>query len=276
MNKKTLIIGIAAILLLSGAAYYYSTINDEFKSSCVKFIDTHLLGKSNDVILKKVPIEIYAIADGTGSRYLNYAIPELNTEFIEITLDKMYHKDGGRFWLSYIDRNSKNNKVLYFNVPSILETEMPKRKNGETSFSFTSRLKDWESKKGNFRKDSITLFNNYILEKNIFLDNCKKELRKVYTKGTPDNQWTDIIGSLNSAVATLSQFSVKNSKKFVVCFSDMEQDAPYLKPTPVLTEIPRDIAVLAVNPMQGSSKKIIENILEIEHTSRLYEIMFNN
>jgi len=276
MKTKKFLIGIVALLILSGAGYYYSTVTVEFKESCVLFFNRHLLGKSNEIVQLKVPVEVYAIADGTGSRYINYAIPELNTGFIENILENMYNHDGGKFWLSYIDRDSKNNQVLYINVKPRLGTEKPKRKNGETSFAYSSRLKDWKNNLEVFRKDSASHFNDYTTKMNLFIKEAEILLKKVYTKGTSDNQWTDAIGSINSAVATLSQSDIENSKKYIVCFSDMEQDAPYLNPAPVLNEIPNSINVLAVNPMQGSSKKITESILEIEHTDRLYEILFNN
>lgn len=276
MKSKAVIIVIIALLVILVGGYYYSTINPDFKEKSTEIIGKHVLGKSDEVVEDKIEKEIYAIADGTGSRYINYAIPELEVGFIENVLNEMYDHDGGKFWLSYIDRDSKNNQVLYIKVEPRKRSTKPTRKNGETSFSYSSRLKDWSSKIDEYKQDSIDHYHRFIEERDKFVTQSKSLLHRVYKKGTSDNQWTDAVGSLNSAISTVSQSINPSSEKYIVCFSDMEQDAPYLSPKPELKGIPSDIRVLAVNPMQGSSSMIVENILEIEHTDRLFEIMFND
>jgi hypothetical protein len=275
MNTKFIIIGIVTLLILSAGGYYYSSVNTEFKEKSTAFIGKHILGETEEIVESKIEKEVYAIADGTGSRYLNYAIPELDTEFIRNVLDAMYNQDGGKFWLSYIDRDSKNNQVLYIRIEPRKKTTKPVRKDGETSFDYSNRVQDWEQNIPEYRKDSINHLNHFITERDKFIIQAFVQLKKVYTKGTSDNQWTDAIGSLNAAVSTVSQSDNVTSEKYIVCFSDMEQDAPYLSPKPVLNGIPSNIRVLAVNPVQGSSRMIADNILEIEHTDRLFEIMFN-
>lgn len=276
MKTKAIVIGIVSLLILVAGGYYYSTVNAEFKEKSTAFIGKHILGETEEIVEAKIEKEVYAIADGTGSRYLNYAIPELDTVFIRNVLDAMYNHDGGKFWLSYIDRDSKNNQVLYIRIEPRKKTTKPVRKDGETSFSYSNRLKEWEQKVPEYRQDSARHLNQFIAERDKFINKALAMLKKVYTKGTSDNQWTDAVGSLNAAVSAVSQSTNDMSEKYIVCFSDMEQDAPYLSPKPVLNGIPSNIRVLAVNPVQGSSRMIADNILEIEHTDRLFEIMFNH
>lgn len=276
MKIKVIVIGIVSLLILVAGGYYYSTVNAEFKEKSTAFIGKHILGETEEIVEPKIVKEVYAIADGTGSRYLNYAIPELDTVFIRNALNAMYNQDGGKFWLSYIDRDSKNNNVLYIRIEPQKRTTKPVRKDGETSFSYSNRVKEWEQKIPEYRQDSIKHLNHFITGRDKFIKQSVVLLKKVYTKGTSDNQWTDAIGSINAAVSTVSQSTNDTSEKYIVCFSDMEQDAPYLSPKPVLNRIPSNIRVLAVNPVQGSSRMIAENILEIEHTDRLLEIMFKH
>ncbi len=274
MKTKTNVILIVSLLILTVGGYYYSTVNAEFKEKSTAFIGKHILGEAEEIVETKIEKEVYAIADGTGSRF-KLAIPELDTVFIRNVLDAMYNQDGGKFWLSYIDRDSKNNQVLYIRIEPRKTTTKPVRKDGETSFDYSNRVQTWEQKIPLYRKDSINHLKQFINERDKFIKQAFVQLKKVYTKGTSDNQWTDAIGSLNAAVSTVSQSDNDTSEKYIVCFSDMEQDAPYLNPKPVLNGIPSNIRVLAVNPVQGSSRMITDNILEIEHTDRLFEIMFN-
>jgi hypothetical protein len=276
MKTKAIVIGIISLLILVAGGYYYSTVNAEFKEKSTAFIGKHILGETAEIVEPKIEKEIYAIADGTGSRYLNYAIPELDTLFIKNVLNAMYNQDGGKFWLSYIDRDSKNNQVLYIRIEPVKKTLKPVRKDGETSFSFSNRLKEWEQKIPGYRQDSARHLNQFIAERDKFINQALVMLKKVYTKGTSDNEWTDVVGSLNAAVSTVSRSASDTSESYIVCFSDMEQDAPYLSPKSVLNGIPSNIQVLAVNPVQGSSRMIADNILEIEHSDRLFEIMFNH
>lgn len=275
MKTKAIVIGAVSLLILVAGGYYYSTVNAVFKEKSIAFINEHLLGKTEEPVKTQVEKEVYVIADGTGSRYQNYAIPELDTLFIRKVLDAMYDHDGGRFWLSYIDQDSKNNQVLYIKVDMRKKTTKPVRIEGETSFAYSNRKKNWELGIPQLKLDSIRHLNQFISQRDRFITQANEMLKKVYTKGTSDNLWTDATGSLNAAVSTVSQSNNDTSEIYIVCFSDMEQDTPYLSPKSVLNEIPFNIKVFAVNPVKGSSRMIADNILEIEHTDRLFEIMFN-
>jgi hypothetical protein len=122
--------------------------------------------------------------------------------------------------------------------------------------------------------DSIAIAKKYALQKAEFLKGSEELLRTtVYVKSS-DNQWTDIIGILNASFVTLQNDRETQAKKYVVGFSDYIQDAPYLKITK-LDSIPQDIQLVAVNPVQNSSKKITDSLIEFEHPARVIETMFN-
>ncbi len=254
--------------------YVWTILDESEKKIAVDLVNENFLGKTEEIIVANEPLNIFLIADGTGSRYTKYAIPELDSTFIANVIKKVHMKDGGKVWLTHVDNVSKNNSVYYLPVDPILEHSVPIRKNGETSFAFSSRLANWKNQRSNFSKDSLANEIEFFKSTDQFIQKCQKLLGKVYTKGTPENQWTDIIGILNSAITTLEQLDHNDGRKIIVCFSDMEQDAPYLKPEPVLRDIPVDITILVVNPALGSSKKVTDQVIEIEHTSRVYELCF--
>jgi hypothetical protein len=274
MKSRSIIIGIVTLLLLVGGGYYYSTVNPDFKAKSASLIQKHILGETEEFIENVVTKNIYAIADGTASRYLDYAIPELDVRFITTTLNSLYDGDGGKFWLSYIDRDSKNNEVLYLKVEARKTRRAPAREAGETSFAYSNRLQEWNSRSDLFQQDSIQHLNQFIQDREEFLGKASTLLQRVYTKGSADNQWTDAIGSLNSAISAISQGWNTGSEKYVVCFSDMEQSVPNPGSFPKLNEIPSGVQVLALNPVPGSSKMISADIQEIEHPDRLSEIIF--
>lgn len=270
MNR--VIITIAVVLLLAGTGVYFT--NDSAK----KLINQNILGifPPEDPETPTPEIWIYNIADGTGSTYVNYAIPRVTTDFISAILDQMYAQTGGRYWLSYTDRDSRNNQVLYLPVPKqIRKAEKPIRKPGETSFDFTKRIKAWEAVTINFEADSIEDLRTYQDAKTTFLVECEALLsNKVYVKST-DNQGTDLISILNASLQTLTtENTTMPVEKYVVCFSDMQQDAPHLNPKPQLGSLPSEVRLMAVNPVQGSSNKVTDQLLEIEHPNRVLEIIF--
>jgi hypothetical protein len=269
--KKTITIIVTIVLIgLVTAAYLMHPTAQEL-------VDKYVLGKEEP--LPPAPIEperwVYVLADGTGSTYGTYAIPKVSAQWLAKVLDEMYHVSGGRLYLSHIDKDSRNNEVLYVSVPKqIVPITKPQRRSGEISFEFTKRLKEWESLVLNMQADSIAIAKKYALQKAEFLKGSEELLRTtVYVKSS-DNQWTDIIGILNASFVTLQNDRETQAKKYVVGFSDYIQDAPYLKITK-LDSIPQDIQLVAVNPVQNSSKKITDSLIEFEHPARVIETMFN-
>lgn len=111
MRTRTNVIGIVTLLVIAAGCYYYSTVNAQFKKKSTALISKHILGEGEEIIEPKVEKEVYVLVKGTGIRYLNYAIPEIDTAFIRDALNAMYEEDGGKFWLSYIDRNGKSPRI---------------------------------------------------------------------------------------------------------------------------------------------------------------------
>lgn len=272
MSNRIWIIGLIVIIILA-AGYVYLE-----KPELAKSITSLIIEEPKPEIKKIVTkTDVALIADPTGSTYQNYAIPQIDTNFISNLADIIYQTGGGCVWLSYIDNDSKNNSVLYFPVSSPLyKDRKPERNSGETYYEYDRRIKKYATDTKYFTEDSLKNFYNYLLQKEKFLKSCDDLLSRLYVKNSPANQWSDVIGSLNAAFYTLETIRDSSVNKYLVCFSDLQQDTPHLNPSPVLHNIPGDIKFLAVNPVPGSSKMVTQNVIEIDNPERVLEYISNN
>ncbi len=271
MKRKSITLIIMGVALTIGI-YLYLTNND-FKN----FISKKIIGEKKKI--EQISTEIYLLADGTYSVNLDYAIPKLNKEFINNICDSVHYHGGGKVWLSYIDRNSKNNKCLYFSISPVSHRELrPEGKGGESSFELSDMIKKWEKRIENFSEDSLKYENLYDKNKNEFIEKSNNLLENTVYVKSPENKNTDAIGSLTNAFSTLeNNHSDKNKiKKYIVVFSDLEQDAPDLPKESNEIEKPVDVSILMVNPNPGKSNKCIEDVSEIETPERIFENIFNN
>ena len=282
MNSKikTTAIAIIAIALLGTGGYFYFT-NGAFKAATNEFVANNISGKDLPPATVKPVYQnwLYFIADGTGDCYIKYAIPKIELEYLGRAADSIHKNNGGRLWLSYFDNDSKNNLCVYLFVPgSITRLAKPEPVSGETSFEASDKMKAWKEKTANFLRDSLVNEAHYQKEKGKFLKECEAVLtQKVYVRELKENLWSDIIGGLNSSFKTFKAITDSTpAHKYVIAFSDLQNDAPYLNPKPKLDNIPDGVKLIVVNPAPGSSKKCTQNVIELEAPDRVYETIFNN
>ncbi|QQS30000.1 MAG: hypothetical protein IPM47_03345 [Sphingobacteriales bacterium] len=263
---------IIAILTLLGVATGFYFLNSTGK----QVIDRYIIG----VVIPPpaTPIEpekiIYVLADGTGSTKSPHNIPQVTIDWIEKVLDTMYVTSGGKFYISHVDNDSRNNEVLYISVPSqVLVPLKPERENGEISFEYSKRLRDWENSLDAVKKDSDKTAIQFKKAKVAFLADCSELLNnKVYVK-SKNNLSTDIIGILNAAFITLQNNQNNEGKKYVVGFSDFIQAAPNINIK--LNSSFEGVQIIAVNPVQNSSKKMVtDKLIQLEHPNRVIETIF--
>jgi hypothetical protein len=278
-KNKTIAIIIIVIIVLAGGYSYFTNAN--FKNSANEFVANNITGKESPPAVVKTVYQhwIYFIADGTGDCYIKYSIPVLGVDHLTRAADSIHKHNGGKLWLSYFDNDSKNNLCVYLSVPSsLVKQAKPEVISGETSFEASDKLKAWEAKTANFSNDSLANEAHYQKQKEKFLKECELVLtQKVYVKGLKENLWSDIIGGLNSSFRTFNAISDKTpAYKYVVAFSDLQNDAPYLKPKPHLENMPDGVKLIAVNPAPGSSKKCTHDVIELEAPERVYETIFNH
>lgn len=271
MNLKNTIITATVVSGLLLGYYVYSK-NTVFKD----FIDENIIGKKLETVV--IPEKwVYLIADGTGSGFIDYRIPKIETDFIDRLCDSV-RKTGGKVWLNFIDKNSKNNTCLYFQIlkNSNLETE-PVRRNGESPYSYEERVTKWKTSIDKMKSDSVKSEEIYYKRKTDFINKCDDLLRKqVYIGNSINNKQSDVIGLLNAAFKSFGVGLKETSNKYIVAFSDLQQDTPDLNPLPELDAIPEGLNIMMINPVPGSSNKCIDEITEIESSDRALEIIFKD
>lgn len=273
-------IAIIVIAIASTGSYFYFT-NSKFKNAANQFVENNITGK--DVVSPAANIrylnDVYYVADGTGSGYTQYLVPKIEIAHLNRMADSIHWHGGGRLWLGYVDNDSKNNQCIYLLIPGIITKEPgPSVVSGETSFEADDKKKAWEKRTSNFAQDSATLESAYQKAKAKFLGDCDLLLtKKIYIPGSAQNQWSDVIGSLNASFKTFKTISdTIPAHKYVVAFSDLQHDAPRLKPAGKLDSMPNGLKLIAVNPSPGSSKKCTQQVIELEAPERVFEIIFNN
>ncbi|MBL0335658.1 MAG: hypothetical protein IPP73_10260 [Chitinophagaceae bacterium] len=257
---KKIIIAIVIIAIAATGSYFYFT-NANFKNAANQFVKNNITGADKPPPVTKATQQswVAVIADGTGSGYTQYSVPKVEQTYLNRMADSIHTNGGGRLWLSYIDNDSKNNQCLYLPIPgSILKETKPSIGSGETSFEADDKKKAWEKRVAGFSQDSANHEAAYQKAKEKFLNDCVLILtKKIYLPGSPQNQWSDVIGSLNSSFETFNAITdTLPAHKYVVAFSDLQHDAPQLKPAPKLNSIPKGLTLIAVNPAPGSSKNV--------------------
>lgn len=268
MKNKITISIVTAILLITGIYFYNS--NKDFKG----FIQNKVIGSEKKAILSK-EFFIYCIADGTYSGNTDYAIPQVDTMFISRIIDSIHINGSGKFWLSYIDKDSKNNRSVYFPVPVVTSKEpKPEERNGESSFDYQDRLKKWEQTTNGFSGDSIKKEEEFYTKKNEFLNKCGTLLKETVYLKSSENRFSDVIGSLNSSYKIMEKSNGNNEEKYIIAFSDLQQDTPNIDPLPALEYIPENVFLIATNPAPGSSDMITEDAEEVDSPERIFEIVF--
>lgn len=273
-------IAIIVIAIAATGSYFYFT-NSKFKNAANQFVENNITGKEAVPPAASIKYlrDVYYVADGTGSGYTQYSVPKVEIPHLSRMADSIHQHGGGRLWLGYVDNDSKNNQCIYLLIPGIISKEPgPSVVTGETSFEADDKKKAWEKRTANFTQDSVTHETAYQKAKEKFLGDCDLLLtKKVYVPGSSQNQWSDVIGSLNASFKTFKTISdTIPAYKYVVAFSDLQHDAPRLKPAGKLDSIPNGVKLIAVNPSPGSSKKCTQQVIELEAPERVFEIIFNN
>ena len=274
-GKSTVIVAVAAFILVGLGLFAYFS-HEPFRKGTNEFVREHILGegtKVDSVATSSLPHWIYLIADPTDIEDGEFAIPRVDTAFINGLLTWQFDNGGGCFWLTYIDNRSQDNEVKYLPVPSRKSVPaLPIARSGETSFDFTERMTMYEKQKPVWVADSARTLEDFLKAKITFLQDCQVFLtRQVYVTGSPTHRRSDVIGSLNAGFRSLSVSSnIEGLSKYIIAFSDLVHN---VKNSPSLGRIPDDVTIIAVNPMPGSSKKVTENVTEVEHPRRVFDIL---
>jgi hypothetical protein len=196
-----------------------------------------------------------------------FAIPRIDTAHISQLIDWQYQHRGGKYSLTFIDNNSKDNDVKYFAVPEPAHRDpAPVQKEGEISYEYYNQKNAYNLYLQKFIADSTYDANKFYQKKRQFLKECYLFLNStVYVEGSPTHRRTDAVGSLNASFKSMNMSPV-SLQKFLIIFSDLEDNVDSK-----LMDQPDDIKVIVVNPVPGSTKKILGEVPEVQAKSEVLE-----
>lgn len=275
MKSKNIIIATIVVLLLGAVGYFYAT-NDKVKAGTDNLVNEYVLGKKTtpEVTASEKPVSpswFYEIVDATDIEDKQFAIPRIDTTHISQMIDWQYQHGGGKYSLTYIDNYSKDNDVKYFPVPAPAHRDpAPVQKEGEISYEYYNQKTAYEKYLQKFIADSTGQALKFFQDKRQFLNECYSFLNQtVYVIGSPTHRRTDAVGSLNASFNSMS-IATDTLHKFLIAFSDLENNVGgKLKPKP------DDISVIVVNPVPGSTKKILGEVPEVQVPSEVLERIKN-
>jgi hypothetical protein len=268
--KRTTLILITVLVLAAGSFLYFT--NDKVKEATNKFISKNILGngqKTDTVALAQIagPTWVYELVDATDIDDKQFAIPRIDTSHISRVIDWQYYNGGGKYSLTFIDNYSKDNAVKYFPVPvPQTRTSAPVRKEGEVSYEHYNRQKTYKNYLAKFMADSARATQDFLARKRQFLAECSRFLSDtVYILNSPTHRRTDAAGSLD---ACFNSMGIDSSAitKLLVAFSDLEDNVGKK-----LVPKPDDISVIVVNPVPGSTKKILGKVPEVQVPEEVLE-----
>lgn len=216
------------------------------------------------------------IIDGSGSGSSTYSVPHLSTENIAERIDGIRKAGEGDYWVTFIDMDARNNKVLHFSVAPLPEKPVFSEIGGEINKERDERFDKYKKAINTYSKDSLEVIREFQQSKKAFLDSCAVFLEYGYRKKTKGTDFSDIIGSLNAAFRSLATIENNgNTRKFIVLISDGVQETPHLKSQPVLENTPSDIKIIQVSHSGSGNQNILKGkSTEIDNLDRVNGLLF--
>ena len=269
MNTVAKIITGVSITAVLGAGSYFYYAYDE-----VRELVNPVIGVPEAV----QPVETFhnacfVIFDPSGSGASSYLVPRLDSEYIASVIAEIRNAGDGEVWVTYIDKESMNNPVLYFQVSEKLQKPVePVRHGGEAMRVFSERYAQYEADLEKYDKAFHNHETAYQDRLKDFLDECEGMITQAYAPILKSEDWSDVIGSLNTAVRTFKTVPADSVNiRSVLLLSDGVQSLPKGKSSKTLETIPADIQVIIVN--SGGSPHVLDNrATEVENLERALKL----
>ncbi len=266
MNKILLIIAIIVAALIGGGYLLIST-NPELKAQAQK------MGIIDAPTPAPVPLSsnaVFIIFDPSGSGTSSYSVPRISTAYIITVIDSIAQHGNGELWLTFIDKNGNNNKVLHFEVANAPGTiQKPVRKSGERKGDYDKRVAKFETDSLNDAKNIAAFAQAFEEKKKQFLADCQAMIDAGYTPKKSWEDYSDCIGSLNAGLRSLETVEHDTLHfRSIIFISDGVQDLPAGAAPQKLNAIPEDIKVVTVNHSGSKNNVVKGRTIEVDNLDR--------
>lgn len=266
MNKTVLIIAIV-IAAIFGGGFLLINSNPALKAQAEKI----------GIIDKPAPPEVapssnavFIIFDPSGSGTSSYSVPKISTEYITKLIDCIAELGNGDLWLTYVDKDSKNNKVLHFDVAKTPSTmQRPNRQSGERKGEYDRRVAKFESDSVKEAKEIAAYTQVYEERQMQFLSECQGMIDAGYAPKKSGEDFSDCIGSLNTALRSLATVQHDSINfRSILFISDGVQDLKAGAAKQKLKTIPEDIKVVTISHSGSKNNVVAGRSIEVENLDR--------
>ncbi len=269
MNRAMFIIAfvIAAIL---GGSYLILRFNPQLQSKPWTKPIAKVYGLIEEPVIPESYNAVFCIFDPSGSGMSTYRVPIITVDFIKQMIDAIADKGHGELWLTFVDRSALNNKVLHFSIPEKRKTlETPVREALELKGEFDRRLAEFRADSAQKASKIEVELQKYNASKEIFMEECSEMIAMGYAPKKPGEDFSDIIGSLNAAIRSLSTVD-SDSLHFrsILLISDGVQDLPAGDTKRQLKGIPDDILLVTVNYGGSPNSIVAGSSVEVDNLDR--------
>ena len=271
MNTLQKSIAAMATVITLGGSYYYAT------NSTVRDKTQTFLGVKEKEGSKPIYNGCFVIFDPSGSTSSTYSVPKIDTTYVKLLVEKIRENGYGEVWMTFIDKDAFNNPIVYFNVTEQpAKLELPVRIPGESRIAFNKRKDVYVKGMKSYEATSLKYQAKFQAELAKFLTDCNSIIQKEYGVRPRNEDWSDIIGSVNAATRTFSTIAPDSVHfRSVLLVSDGVQSLPKGVQSKPLDAIPSDVKVVTVNN-GGSPLNIMRGrATEVENLQRALHLVIH-
>jgi len=147
--------------------------------------------------------------------------------------------------------------------------ETPVRQPGELKGEFDARLVAFKADSIHNASKMHEQIEVYNKSKALFLQACDQMIAEAYTQRKRSEDYSDVIGSINTAIRSLSTVAADSTHfRSILLISDGAQDIPKSQAVQPMKEIPADIRLVTVNN-SGSLNSVVTGIsIEVDNLDR--------
>lgn len=219
------------------------------------------------------PQAVYVILDGSGSGQSKYAVPKLSFADVENLVNKISLNGGGQLYLNSIDIEANNNRVSQCHIAALpTKPTLRERLAGEQKYQYDRIKKEFNSQMEAYQKEYQKTTGTVELLKRTYKNQWVEFLEHAYKPKGKEEDYSDIIGVINSAYRSLNA-NTSNTKKSIVALSDLENDVP--KDAKAENPRPDGIKLYRVNA-SDSGNSSISNTIESDSFENTLTKIFNN
>lgn len=221
------------------------------------------------------PVWVYFLADGTDVEDQRTAVPHLDTTVMARTIDLLRAHAGGKVWMSWVDQWSRDNQVLYLDVPvPPAGRSEPERNALESEDDYRKRIEQLDHERKAAEQRIASAEERFRQQRHTFLTKAQALLeQEVYRYGHPQHRWSDVHGALNGANRVLTRRDRQEPfDRLLVCWSDLYHNVSKQRPV-ALEEMDPMVRTALIWPNAEFERIALPEATVLEHPDRAWEMI---